>query len=40
MTGELMFEMLSRHAGGDDEGKMLGELPKRMQILAIFNHCY
>lgn len=40
MAGELMLEMLSRHASGDDERKMLGELPSRMQILAIFNHRY
>lgn len=32
--------MFSKHAGGDDERQMLGELPSRVQILAIFNHCY
>ena len=35
MAGEFTLEILSRRASGDDERKMLCELPSRMQILTI-----
>lgn len=39
MAGDFMLEMLSKRTNGDDERKMLCELPGRIQILAIFNYC-